>query len=144
MIKSVPNRQLEKGMVVALPMGRTANILSDPKVGREFVHLFCADAQGHRYKTRVSVDDETLIHVPDPADVPEDLETEDIEEGQAALLTLTRVVVKAAEAWHRHARNGGNRSDFERGMMRAYASVIATAIDGNVTDVERKLAAGEM
>lgn len=143
MIKSVPNRELAKGMTVALPMGRTAEILAEPKVGRQFVHLHCSDAQGHRYNTRVDVNDETLIHAPEPDDVPEDLETEDLEEGRAALETLTRVVVKAAESWHRHARNR-DRSDFERGMMRAYASVIATAIDGNVSDVERKLQAGEM
>src|SRR5215212_3265870 len=58
--RMVANTDLRKGHVLALPMGRTATIANDPKVGRQYV----------RFRTeyglvRVEKTDETLVEVPE-------------------------------------------------------------------------------
>lgn len=62
MIRSVPNSKLTAGMVLALPMGRTATITEPPKVGRRYVTFKTAE----HGEVRVFLYDETLVEEPEP------------------------------------------------------------------------------
>jgi hypothetical protein len=63
------------------------------------------------------------------------------EYNQAALKHLTALVLSVADSWHTHNKKA-TLSDFDNGMMRAYASVLARALGVDTVKIEARLAAG--
>lgn len=55
-IRNIKSTDLKDGMVLALPMGRTATIQGEPKIGTKFVSFVTEYG-----KSRVSVYDHVLI-----------------------------------------------------------------------------------
>jgi len=61
--KAIPATDLREGMILALPMGRTATVRGTPRVGRQFVSFITEYGA-----TRVEIRDEVLIETNDVAE----------------------------------------------------------------------------
>jgi hypothetical protein len=101
MIKSVPATQLARGNVMALPMGRTATITDDPKIGTKFVSF-----KTEYGSTRVEKHSEVLLEVETEAAKPKKFAT--VYKQRVAAMTDAELAREYKGYMRTTARSGGS------------------------------------